>query len=139
MKVAVTPPFTAQPDHPVPVTPEGANAAFESMDGKSLYYSLRGSIWRMPTGGGEGQQVVSQLSGWSDFAVVDQGIFFVSRADSGKKQSIRFYRFSTGETRTIAGLEKPMFVGLTVSADGRSILYSQVDRNESDLMLADLP
>jgi Tol biopolymer transport system component len=75
MKVAVTPPFTAQPDHPVPVTPEGANAAFESMDGKSLYYSLRGSIWKMPTGGGEGQQVVSQISGWSDFAVVDQGIF----------------------------------------------------------------
>jgi hypothetical protein len=104
-----------------------------------LYYSRDGNIWRKPVSGGEQELLVNGLSGWSDFAVVEQGIFFVARANPGKRQSIRFYRFSTGQIHAITDPAKPIFAGLTASADGRSILYSQVDRNESDLMLVDLP
>ena len=138
MKVAAEPPFIAL-RNPTPVTPEGANAAFESLDGTQLFYSRNGSIWSKPVEGGKERELVTGLNSWSDFAVVDEGIFYVLQATAGGRQSIQFYKFATGTSSAIVTLERPLFVGLTASADGRSILYSQVDRDESDLMIADLP
>ena len=39
--------------------------------------------------------------------------------------------------REILNIEKPAFVGMAVSPDGRRLLFSQLDREESDLMLVD--
>jgi hypothetical protein len=35
----------------------------------------------------------------------------------------------------IATLEKPFFLGLSVSPDGRWLIYSQLDQSGSDIML----
>lgn len=43
--------------------------------------------------------------------------------------------FATSQTKQIAALERSVFSGLSVSSDGRRILWSQVDRSESDIML----
>ena len=45
--------------------------------------------------------------------------------------------FSTGTTRLIKVIEKPVYDGLTVSPDYRTILYSQVERGNGDLMLVE--
>ncbi len=139
MKVAGTPPFTAKEQAPKPFTANGGSAAFESADGKTLYYYKPegGSIWQMPAAGGAERIVLKGVHDWSTWAVTDRGIYFVSYATPGARNSLQFYRFSTAETRRIAEIGKPAFIGLSVSPDGRSILYTQVDRDESDLMLVE--
>jgi hypothetical protein len=69
--------------------------------------------------------------------VVEQGIYFISGSDSAAGSSIQFFNFATGKIRPIATTERPVSLGLTVSPDGRSILYSQVDQGGSDLMLVE--
>ena len=43
----------------------------------------------------------------------------------------------TGKISTVLNLGKPGFLGLSLSPDGRRLLFSQVDREESDLMMVD--
>lgn len=126
----------------VRVTKDGGFAAFESPDGKFIYYSknrdVRGPLWRLPAEGGEEIPVpgFTQTVPWGQWVVLDQGIYFVN----AKSQSaIEFFSFATGQVTQVAALEKRVFGGpsLSVSPDGRWILYAQIDHNDSDLMLVE--
>jgi len=70
------------------------------------------------------------------YSVVDEGIYFLAPPEHGHS-SIQFFRFATGKANAIAIIEKPVFLGLSVSPDGQSILYSQHDQQVADLMLVD--
>jgi len=125
----------------IQVTRKGGFAAFESSDGTYLYYAEKNSnseILRMPINGGEEQLVDKHLSGllWCMWKLTDQGIYFI-KPDSSQKGQIGFYSFSTQQIHRIATTEKPInpYSGIDVSPDGRSLLYSQIDRIESDIML----
>ena len=113
----------------------------ESPDGRVLYYKKRGEdtlgLWKVPVKGGEESQVLESFSGGSEFAVVDEGIYFNPRPDSAGHYSIQFFSFASKKTRVVATLEKPVFHGFTVSPDGRWILYSQIDQQGKDLMLVE--
>ena len=53
---------------------------------------------------------------------------------------MRFYDFATHAVKEIAGLPgapAPYVGGISVSRDGRYVLYSQIDETASDLMLVD--
>ncbi len=125
----------------VPVTRNGGFAALESPDGKFLYYSkgtARGpALWRVPVDGGEEVEVLEGISDWSTFAPMDQGIYFIPRREPTAGASIQFLNFADGKIRTIAAIAKPVFIGLTISPDGRSLLYTQIDQEGSDLMLVE--
>jgi hypothetical protein len=124
---------------PVQVTTQGGFAAFESPDGNFLFYAKSRdstSLWKVPKQGGEESQVLESLSYWSNFAVVPQGIFFIP-SDSTGGRSVQFLSFATGNVVRVATIQKPVYVGLAVSPDGRSILYSQIDQAGSDLMLVE--
>jgi hypothetical protein len=63
----------------VQVTRNGGGPAFESPDGKSIYYTKgdnSGPLWKMPVSGGEESQVLSAV-GSRDFFVVKEGIYFI--------------------------------------------------------------
>jgi hypothetical protein len=112
----------------------------ESSDGKTVYYakSLQAtSLWSIPVEGGLERQVLGSLGHWSNFAVVDQGIYFIARSDSPPGSSIQFFDFANERIRPVATIEKPVFSGLTVSPDGQWILYTQADEAGSDLMLVE--
>jgi uncharacterized protein YdeI (BOF family) len=51
--------------------------------------------------------------------------------------SIQFLSFADGAITTIIAIAKPVFLGLTVSPDGKSLLYTQIDQEVSDLMLVE--
>jgi hypothetical protein len=87
--------------------------------------------------GGEEREVLGALSYWSNFAVADQGIYFIPRFEWAAGSSIQFFNFANETIRPIAATEKPVFRGLSVSPDGRWILYSQADQGGSDLMLVE--
>ena len=122
----------------VQVTQDGGNTAFESWDGRQLFYTKvsQAGIWRMPVSGGR-ESVVWPGPGpdyWSNWAVAKDGIYFL--APGGKPApEIQFLNFKTNRISHIANLELPSFYGLTVSPDGKSLLYSQWDRNEHDIFI----
>jgi dipeptidyl aminopeptidase/acylaminoacyl peptidase len=124
----------------VQVTKKGGFAALESPDGKFVYYS-NGPLWRIPVGGGAETPVpgFTEAVPSLQWAVSDHGIYFVRLEASSSRSHIEFFSFATGQVTQIVALEKKVFGGpsLSVSRDGRSILYVQLDRNDSDLMLVE--
>jgi len=120
----------------VPVTRAGGITGQESPDGRFFYYSKawRGelSLWRLAPAE---QQVLKSIHNHSAFAVVDDGIYFIEKSHATGGASIRFIGLSGGQAREIMAADKPVVVGLTVSPDRGTILYTQVDREDSDLML----
>jgi eukaryotic-like serine/threonine-protein kinase len=120
----------------VSVTKQGGREAFESPDGKFVYY-IKGfglsSIWRVPVEGGEEIQILDHVVQGS-WAVLDRGIYFVNTRTT-PRQAIEFFNFATGQATRIVTLEKQAGGGLTISPDGRWLLYTQVEPGGSDIML----
>jgi eukaryotic-like serine/threonine-protein kinase len=123
----------------VEVTRQGGREAFESLDGKFVYYSKGSSIpgiWRIPATGGEEIRILDEVvQGF--WALLDIGIYFVN-TKARPLPTIEFFNFATGRTTQSAAIEKDLDLvipALAISPDGRKILYVQVDHRESDIML----
>ena len=120
----------------VQVTHGGGLVASESPDGKWLYFSGEGTdstLRKMPVGGGDETQFLPSIARWN-FAVMDDGVYFVTRA--GPRLAIEFIDFATGKTQVIASVGDGYF-GFSVSPDRKWILYSQTIPSSSELVLAD--
>jgi dipeptidyl aminopeptidase/acylaminoacyl peptidase len=126
----------------VQMTHRGGFAAFESSDGKFLYYAkgmtLPG-LWRMATDGGEEVEVVRSLEAgyWGYWAVVDKGIYYL---DTTAKPAIAFLDFGTRRVTRVFDIEnRParQAPGLAVSSDKQTILYTQLDTLSRDIMLVE--
>ena len=65
----------------VQVTRKGGYVAFESPDGKFVYYAkddeVPTSLWKVSVDGGEETRVLDPIGHGSNFAVVDEGIYFL--------------------------------------------------------------
>ena len=125
----------------VQVTKQGGFLAFESPDGKYVYYGkgreLPG-LWRVPVNGGDEEPVLDWLSqaGWGLWAVVDRGIYFAEQ--EGKSGGvIKFFSFATRRMTRVATMDRPPEPDLAVSPDGRWLLYTQVDSDRWDIMLVE--
>ena len=57
--------------------------------------------------------------------------------ESGEYATLQFFDFSNARTRTLAHLERPISIGLAVSRDGRTVLYTQIDDVAGDLMMVE--
>ena len=70
-----------------------------------------------------------------------QGIYFLT-AENLARPAIEFFSFTTGRVTEVATLAKPFRPwtnpeGLSVSPDGRWILCTQPDREDTDIMLVE--
>ena len=119
----------------VQLTRHGGFVAFESPDGKLVYYTKDGvnGIWQVPVEGGEETLVFESFnsSTWGNWAVVSDGIYSIS-SKAKDDVIIEFFSFATHritKITKIAGLKREMLasVGLAVSPDRRSILFSQTE------------
>jgi Tol biopolymer transport system component/DNA-binding winged helix-turn-helix (wHTH) protein len=124
----------------IQVTRQGGEAAFESADGRWLYYAKgrgRTSIWRVPVGGGEETKVLDGLSYSFNFAVTDKGIYFLALRGAPPVGSIEFFDFATRKSTPLHALDRPFWFGFALAPDERSILFSKIDSQGSDLMLVE--
>jgi Tol biopolymer transport system component len=125
----------------VQVTKGGGFAAFESTDGKFLYYAKGLTVpglWKVPVEGGEETLVLEQLGAtlWGYWGLTQDGIYFYN----ARTRAIEFLSFATHKVTQIVKPEKPpgdARMGFAVSPDGRWILYAQVDQDVSDIMLVE--
>lgn len=127
----------------VQLTKEGGFEAFESPDNSLVYYVKspdHPGLWSIPPGGGPENAVRADVrAGY--WAVCDAGIYYVvPGASSSAPNQICFFAFAARQSRPVGLIEKTLqwsTPGLTVSRDGRRIVWSQIDSVESDLMLVE--
>jgi Tol biopolymer transport system component len=127
--------IAASGGEPVQVTNGGGFAAIESPDGRYLYYSQTrnfGPLLRMPLGGGPVEEVVPDIRGLF-FAMTPSGIYYKTQ------DAIWFWDAASQRTRKVLRPPKGMGVGLDVSPDGLTLLFTQLDRDSAgaDLYLID--
>jgi Tol biopolymer transport system component len=127
----------------VQVTRKGGFAAFESNDGKFVYYTKFDSagLWRVPVEGGEETMVLNQPKAgyWGHWAVADDGIYFVD-PDAKPRAAIEFFSFATSRVTQVGAIDKSPYKwnpGFAVSPDGRWILYSQIDQIDNNIVLVE--
>ncbi len=127
----------------VQVTRQGGGEVFESVDGKFIYYSKdKGppAVWRVPVEGGEETLTLEleKTGSRRSWALTEKGIYFAV-AETPSSSVVKFFSFATGRVeRQVATLEKAIkrgTPGLTVSPDGRWLLYTRIDQSGSDIML----
>jgi Tol biopolymer transport system component/DNA-binding winged helix-turn-helix (wHTH) protein len=123
-----------------PATTASAIIAQESCDGRRLFYTKpeRPGLWSAELVGGEPgaeQQILEDLprpGRWHSWVVFAHGIALLQVAEQGP--AIVYYDLASGSLKTIA-LVPNFAASLSVSQDGRAILYARVERIEGDVML----
>jgi len=123
----------------IQVTRNGGHNAFESPDGRWLYYAkgvrARNELWRTPLPGGEETRVLEGLSYGYNYVVTSQGVCFTTVTRGSL--SLDFLDLSTQRVRRLLRTNRPASLGLTISPDGRWLLYSQTDAFDADLILVE--
>jgi Tol biopolymer transport system component/serine/threonine protein kinase len=141
---------------PKQITQNGGFVGFESFDGRDLYYTQTASgsspLWRIATAGGEPHKVLDDVSERA-FVVLEKGIYYVERhashtwlwglftglgfLKSNEHSRLRYFDFASERSRVIADLGDRIAIGLGVSPDGRTVLFTRVDNLSSDLMMVE--
>jgi Tol biopolymer transport system component len=123
------------------VTHGGAYWHALSRDGRSLYYvkSARGSgLFARPTDGGDERPIIRCQSG---YAVGPAGVFYVgcgsAEASTGFRYPLRYWDAATGQDRQVGAIDAVYVAGLSVSPDGRSLLYGRSSWACSLMMIED--
>jgi len=125
----------------VQVTKAGGFAAFESYDGKTLYYAKgpnSAGLWSAPVRGGKETLVLKQLAvgSWGYWALTRDGIYFYDAATNAIEILQLCYKRSSS---VVTPDKTPAYrsPGLSVSPDSHWILYTQIDSSAGNIMLVE--
>jgi hypothetical protein len=119
------------------LTKKGGFGGTESVDGRFFYYAksfAATGIWRIPVDGGEEQLVVPNLRYNLDFAVSSDGVYFIPNEESARG-TIRFHDFRTSRNHDVFVADETLSYALSLSSDGRFLVYSGYKQARGDLML----
>jgi len=135
---------------PVRVTKNGGVYAIESDDGRFLYFSKLGQpgIWKMSLIDGKEEQILDHLDGfsWPNWALSSSGIYFIHSAPgeqggldeiksgTGEQGRVDYLDFHTGKSTPICFVNISWF-GLALAPDGKSLLYSVNESQDTEIML----
>jgi Tol biopolymer transport system component len=122
------------------VTHEGGCVPFESLDGPTLYYMrtcANDALLARPTAGGE-ERTIFRCVDERSYAVGPHGVFHVDcktpEAPSAPQHTLRYWDAATGQDRPVGTFEATWTGGLSVSPDGRTIIYGR-SMQEYDLVM----
>jgi Tol biopolymer transport system component len=130
----------AQGGDAVAVTDDGGYRCVESLDGRTLYYAkvrgLNQPLFARPLDAGPEKRIVDEVLGWT-FAVTRDGLYYFARADVSGVTSLRLLDVAHERSREVARLDMPVAPGLgvTVSPDRKTILFTVFKPVEADLFL----
>jgi hypothetical protein len=132
------------------VTKVAGYAPQESPDGESIYYveaiDRASTLWRLPRSGSAPVKVLDGVY-LANFAILASGVYYIDRL-SGQggthyvdvptgETRLRYFSFATRRSTTVARNLGTVDIPLTVSSDGRTILYPRLDASTNDLMLVE--
>jgi Tol biopolymer transport system component/DNA-binding winged helix-turn-helix (wHTH) protein len=111
----------------------------ESADGKVLYFPDRNlnanmMMLELDQPGAKSKPVpnMSRILVETQWVLVPNGIYFTRQ---NAPRTVSFYDFAMRQTHPIFAADRDLDDGMSVSADGRYMLYSQIDESNSDIML----
>jgi Tol biopolymer transport system component len=119
------------------LTHGGAGRAYETSDGRSVYFTNGvgfGSLWRMPAEGGVGTLVLDQRIHHARWTLWRDRVVYVDEPGAGGPHRVAMFDPTTRRDTTLASLDRPSASGIAVSPDGAWILYAQTDRVTSDIL-----
>jgi Tol biopolymer transport system component/DNA-binding winged helix-turn-helix (wHTH) protein len=133
---------------PSQLTRNGGNRPRVSADGRWVYYTWlssearpnsgmvpgAGSVWRIPADGGDAEQMLSHVPEML-WALTGEGIFYGVEEANGV--AIHFKKFDSPDSTIVGVLDTPLYPFMNATADGRSLLVTQIDRQGSDLMIVE--
>jgi len=121
------------------VTTKDGYEAFESLDGRLLYYTKEREqlgLWSVPVEGGLETRVIEGVVREGRWAVAAAGIYFVDHRTPGV--AIRFFDFAArriSEVHRIGAIA--LYSGFSVTPDGHALVWSQREQHEADLMMVE--
>ena len=124
---------------------EGESAT-ESADGEFLLFSksLERGYFRWPLHSASGSRSATQLvddytPSRGGLAPVTDGFYYIGLTDDAVPRAIRFYDYALGEAKDVVPVPARTAIGLTVTPDGREVLYAAVGgAPEADILLLEL-
>ena len=130
---------------PIRVTRHGGQWALVTPNGKTLYY-FKGielsELWQKDLPDGDEHRVpgIPDIPDLMSVQVTNDGIYFNVPDSTGSLQhmSLQYFTFRPGKTRRVTSLGNMMLTeGVSVSKDGRTIIYSQQDHITLNIMLVE--
>ncbi len=123
---------------PVQVTHGGGASPIESRDGKTLYFERGGMLVALKLASGE-ERVALESYVYGGWFVLDDGIYHVVRRGGWDALGfeIRFLNFATGKDDLLHRSELQFGLGLTVTPDRKTIVFTAGRGQFSDLMLVE--
>ena len=120
----------------------GGLLARELPDGSRLYYlrvSGKTEIWSIGTdGSGEAQVKGLPSFSWPAWDLTTKGIYYYDAIPPSKE--ILFFDFASRRSHVAArtpGRPAPFVTSLSVSPDGKELVYAELERSSADIMLVD--
>jgi Tol biopolymer transport system component/DNA-binding winged helix-turn-helix (wHTH) protein len=142
---------------PVQLTQGGGFAPIESRDGKYLYFAKglgKPGLWRLELNGtanSREQPVLESLKHWGWWALGKEGIYFFDAQPLGSlgiyfdvqpppqaKVTLNYLDLRTGSSMELATLDRATSTCtrvLTLSPNGRSLVYEELEQEGSDIMM----
>jgi Tol biopolymer transport system component len=115
------------------VTRTAGGAAFESMDGKYLYFTEDGPLFRVPVAGGPEAEVAPKVLHWESLSITAKGAYFLS-----DPKTLQLFNEATGKVTTVARADNYSFgMDVCVSPDDRYMLFAEAEGAGWDLMLVE--
>jgi len=129
------------------VTQSGGFNGIESPDARYLYYvrdADKTSIWRLPLNGTrQDEEIVKELGPgmWGYWTLAGENMYYLRRPSSGDPQASIFrLNLRTNHAEALGTTQYAVNhsdKGLSVSPDGRWLLYAQRDVDRSNIMLTE--
>jgi Tol biopolymer transport system component len=124
------------------VTFQGGYSCFESMDGKSLFFTRKklSGLWRKPVGGGPETKIIEQDFLYLHWAVTETGVYFINFKNIGQLREyyLKYYEFSSGKISLIVSETNLLGSGwIDISRDESWMACARETFPESELILVE--
>jgi Tol biopolymer transport system component len=128
-------PFAGGPSEQI--TTDGGWAGSISPDGKTVFYlksAWSGPLFAKAVSGGPERQVLPYVNLFS-FVPVEDGIFYIGKRGDDARFPLEFFQFSNNRGRLLTSIDGQVELGLAVSPDRKTILFSNSSTTGADLMM----
>jgi Tol biopolymer transport system component len=121
------------------LTRGGGYAAVESEDGRTVYFSremMASGLWSVPADGGEETRIGDfKVNQCCMYALCRDGVYYAATENPEQSFELWFYRFSSGRSEHIRRVKMRLESGMSLSPEGRYLLFTAAREGTSDLMM----
>jgi Tol biopolymer transport system component len=123
------------------ITSTGGFNGTESEDGTMLYFihdASKADLWRLSLGSGKSEPVMQNLDPgmWGSWTIAKNKLYYMKRKHSiGEPADIYRRDLVTGNTQTIGQTQNVVNGGISISQDGRWMLFAQNNGSRSSTIM----